>query len=272
MRLLLFVLCLHSGALAAAPRVVTSIAPVQEITAAIMHGVAEPEVIIESHASVHHFALKPSQMRRLQQADLVIWVTRHFESGFNRLAEILPATTRQLELLPAIGVDSSDGHFWYAPDLLHASIDAIVDVLQRIDPANAEVYRANASGLAGEIEAWRERIGERWAGQSPEMLADHDFTHHFTRAFGFEPIDAIHDQHDDHAGLKKLSDLEHRLRERGIRCLLTQTAEISPLGAELAQKYRLRVVDLGTRAELADNRGGILGRLDRLRTALDTCA
>ena len=73
MRLCIFLLCFQFSALAAAPRVVTSITPVYEITAAIMTGVAEPGLIIDGHASAHHFAFKPSHMRLLQQADLVIW-------------------------------------------------------------------------------------------------------------------------------------------------------------------------------------------------------
>ena len=69
---------------------VTSIAPLQEITAALMAGVASPQSIIAGDASAHHFALRPSHMRLLQQADLVIWIDRHFEAGFNRVAETLP--------------------------------------------------------------------------------------------------------------------------------------------------------------------------------------
>ena len=72
MRLCLLLLCLQSAALAAAPRVVTSITPVYEITTATMAGAGEPGLIIDNDASTHHFAFKPSDMRLLQQADLVI--------------------------------------------------------------------------------------------------------------------------------------------------------------------------------------------------------
>lgn len=272
MRLLCLILCLHATTLAAAPRVVTSIAPLQEITAAIMAGVASPELIIDGHASAHHFSLKPSQMRRLQQADLVIWVARNFESGFYRLEEILPASVQRLELLPVLDVDTADGHFWYAPDLLLGSIDAIVTALVQVDPNNQEVYRANAQTLAGEVGAWRDEIIARWASRSPHVLTDHDFLGHFARAFGFDPIEAVHDNHDSHAGLKKLNRLEDLLRERAIKCLLTQTADISPLAVELGQKYGLRFVDLGVDTDGDGARTGILARLDRLASALGNCA
>jgi hypothetical protein len=118
-RILLLLLYLQPALALAAPRVVTSIAPLQEIAGALMAGIAEPQVIIENQASAHHFAFKPSHMRRLQQADLVVWIDSQFEPGFNRIAQTLPAATRTLELLPALGIESEDGHIWYSPALLH---------------------------------------------------------------------------------------------------------------------------------------------------------
>ncbi len=102
MRLLLLLLCLQSAAVAAAPRVVTSIAPLQELTAALMEGIAGPDTIIEEKSSAHHFALRPSHMRLLQQADLVIWIDSDFEAGLRRIAETLPRRHARL-MLPALG-------------------------------------------------------------------------------------------------------------------------------------------------------------------------
>jgi zinc transport system substrate-binding protein len=147
MRLCILLLCLHSATLTAAPRVVTSIAPVFELTTAIMTGVAEPGLIIEGDASAHHFAFKPSHMRSLQQADLVIWIDRHFEAGFSRVADTLPSSTRQLELLPALGLEGGDGHIWYSPRLLLRSIQIIRDTLLTLDPMHQNLYQANADLL-----------------------------------------------------------------------------------------------------------------------------
>ena len=128
-RILLLLLYLQPALALAAPRVVTSIAPLQEIAGALMAGIAEPQVIIENQASAHHFAFKPSHMRRLQQADLVVWIDSQFEPGFNRIAQTLPAATRTLELLPALGIESEDGHIWYSPALLQQSISILAATL-----------------------------------------------------------------------------------------------------------------------------------------------
>lgn len=271
MRIIIILMCLHCAAAGAAPRVVTTIPPLQELTAALMADVGEPEVLIDSHAAVHHFALKPSQLRRLQQADLVIRVGGNFESGFDRLVEILPASVRQLELLPALGMDPDDGHFWYAPDALRASVDAITAALALGDPANRNKYEANAVALITAIEQWRNRIEARLGQRPVRVVTDHDFLAQFARAFGLDPIDSIHDRHDDHAGLKQLLRLETGLQQRGVACLLTQSPEVSPLAAALARKYRLSIIDIGRGRSPVEFPPTLLARLERLGDALEQC-
>ncbi len=70
----LFALALPVAPALAAPRVVTDVAPVQSIAARVMAGVGAPAVILPPGASPHGYALRPSEARALQEADLVIWV------------------------------------------------------------------------------------------------------------------------------------------------------------------------------------------------------
>jgi ABC-type Zn2+ transport system substrate-binding protein/surface adhesin len=183
-RILLLLLYLQPALALAAPRVVTSIAPLQEIAGALMAGIAEPQVIIENQASAHHFAFKPSHMRRLQQADLVVWIDSQFEPGFNRIAQTLPAATRTLELLPALGIESEDGHIWYSPALLQQSISILAATLTELDPENQVRYLENARRLSAAVEAWGERMRARWQDNKPRLLTDHEFLGHFAQGPG----------------------------------------------------------------------------------------
>lgn len=271
MRVILLLLCLHPALLSAAPRVVASIAPLEEIAAAIMHGVGEPEVIIDSHASAHHFALRPSHLELLQQADLVIWVDRHFESGFNRVPAILPASATGLELGPVLDI-GGDGHFWYAPALLEKSVDLIAATLIRLDPAHRARYRANALALGEQIRAWRERVRVRWQTGAPRLLTAHDFLGLFSAELELFDIESIYDRHDAQGGLKDLKRLETWLRAAPAACLLTLEHDLPALAGSLADKYGLRVVRLVDEAGSGDSDGGLLRRLERLESAFEHCA
>ncbi|WP_424927183.1 zinc ABC transporter substrate-binding protein [Amaricoccus tamworthensis] len=59
---------------AAAPKVVTDIAPVHSIVARIMEGVGEPDLMVPPGVSPHDYSLRPSTAGALQDADLVFEV------------------------------------------------------------------------------------------------------------------------------------------------------------------------------------------------------
>ena len=271
MRWCVLLLCLQSASLTAAPRVVTSITPVYEITTAIMTGVAEPGLIIESQASTHHFAFKPSHMRLLQQADLVIWIDRDFEAGFARVPEILPTTTQQLELMSALGLDDGDGHYWYSPLLLLRSIEIISSELMLLDPEHRQLYQANAAMLTKSIAVWRDETRQRWQHQQPRFITDHDFTGYFEQDIGLGAIATVHDRHHDHGGLKNLGQLENRLRQSPATCLLTLQPTASPLARSLARKYRLKIISVAMQPPSDPDQALILQRLGQLTTALQKC-
>ena len=271
MRLCVLLLCLYSAGLAAAPRVVTSIAPLYEITAAIMSGVAEPGLIIDGQASAHHFAFKPSHMRSLQQADLVIWIDRHFEAGFSRVPEFLPSSAQQLELMPALGLEGGDGHIWYSPRLLLRSIEIIRDTLLQLDPGNQKLYQANAAALMQDIRAWRHETRRRWQNRQPRFVTDHHFTAYFEQDIGLKSIATVHDQHSDHGGIKDLGRLDNILQQFPAACLLTLQNTASPLARSFARKYGLTIISLSLKPVSDPAQPLIMQRLARLTAALEEC-
>ena len=272
MRLLILIVCLQAGPVLAAPRVVTSIAPLKEITTALMAGVGSPQSIVADGASMHHFAMRPSHMRLLQQADLVIWMDRHFEAGFAQIAQTLPGSASQLELLPALGIDDHDGHIWYSPHRLQQATEIIAARLIEIDPGHEAQYRRNAAQLVAEIADWREQTRLHLQRHPPRYVTDHRFSNHFAADMEYAAIATIHDQHDDHGGLGELEEIEARLRAQPASCLLTLESAPTPLALELAQKYQLKVISLMTAPGDGSQSVSIMRRLRQFATALDQCA
>ncbi len=88
---------------AASAAVITSIRPLGFIASAIADGVTPTEVLLPDGASPHDYALRPSDVQRLQSADLVIWVGPEMEAFLGKpLAKIPPAKQIALSALPAI--------------------------------------------------------------------------------------------------------------------------------------------------------------------------
>ncbi|WP_317177213.1 zinc ABC transporter substrate-binding protein ZnuA [Pectobacterium sp. HCp5_1] len=98
---------------AASAAVITSIRPLGFIASAIADGVTPTEVLLPDGASPHDYALRPSDVQRLQSAELVIWVGPEMEAFLGKpLAKFSPEKQITLSALPAIksGLEKEAGH------------------------------------------------------------------------------------------------------------------------------------------------------------------
>ncbi|GAA6199539.1 zinc ABC transporter substrate-binding protein [Aquicoccus sp. SU-CL01552] len=88
---------------AEAPQVVTDIAPVHALTSTVMDGVGTPVLLVKPGLSPHSYALRPSQARALQDADLVVWVGEGLAPWLEKPLESLAGRGEMLELIEAEG-------------------------------------------------------------------------------------------------------------------------------------------------------------------------
>jgi zinc transport system substrate-binding protein len=85
-------------------KVVASIKPVHSLVAAVMQGVGAPGLIVEGAGSPHSYALKPSQARQLQQADLVFWIGKDLEAFLERPIEGIATKATTVALIDSHGL------------------------------------------------------------------------------------------------------------------------------------------------------------------------
>ncbi|MDS9466052.1 zinc ABC transporter substrate-binding protein [Paracoccus sp. MBLB3053] len=96
-----FAVILGSGALPALadpPRVVSDIPVVGAMVQEVMGDLGEPTVLLETGGDAHHYQLRPSQARSLQDAELLVWVGPELTPWLARPAESL-SQGRSLGLL-----------------------------------------------------------------------------------------------------------------------------------------------------------------------------
>nr|WP_320412442.1 zinc ABC transporter substrate-binding protein [Candidatus Profftia sp. (ex Adelges kitamiensis)] len=84
------VLILNASIYCAKATILTSIRPLGFIASAIADGIINTEILLPNGSSPHNYALKPSDIKRLHDADLVIWVGPDMEY-------FLKKTTQQIE-------------------------------------------------------------------------------------------------------------------------------------------------------------------------------
>ena len=79
-----------SATQAANAAVVASLKPLGFIASAIADGVTDTEVLLPDGASEHDYSLRPSDVKRLQGADLVVWIGPEMEAFMEKSVKNIP--------------------------------------------------------------------------------------------------------------------------------------------------------------------------------------
>ena len=251
--------------------VVTSIEPIHQITSAIMQGVHQPKLLIKRQVSAHHFSFRPSHFTLIKNADLMIWIDRDFESGFQRLPDILSKETQQLELIKALNLQHQNQHIWYSPVLLPIIVNKILTALIDIDPTNADQYQINSNQLIVSIQKWADLTKSNINKSAPRYILDHDFLSHFEQGMGINTTAVLHDSHDQHSGIQALKEIETILRESQVKCLLTNEPSASKIAKNLASEFNLEIHNISLPNDNRQKQPDLIDSLNRLSSIMQHC-
>jgi zinc transport system substrate-binding protein len=84
--------------------VVTSIKPVHSLVSSVMKGVDSPYLILDGASSPHTYSLKPSEARKLQDAELVFWMGDEIETFLKEPIKNISGSATVIKLLNAHGL------------------------------------------------------------------------------------------------------------------------------------------------------------------------
>jgi zinc transport system substrate-binding protein len=147
--------------------VVTSIKPIHSLVSAVMDGIGTPSLIVEGAGSPHTYALKPSQAKALQDADLVFWVGPAIESFLEKPIKEVASSAHTITLSDAPGLikiefreggnfDSHDDHAKHDDHDDHAKHDDHDDHAKHDDHGQFDMHMwldpKNAKTIVNAIE------------------------------------------------------------------------------------------------------------------------
>ncbi|MEM8688461.1 MAG: zinc ABC transporter substrate-binding protein, partial [Pseudomonadota bacterium] len=143
-----------------------------------------------------------------------------------------------------------DMHLWLDPQNAIAIVKAAEKALSEADPANAELYSKNAGKTVAALTDLMTQIKGELAGLSKRpFIVFHDAYAYFENRFGLEASAAITINPEAQPGAKRVSDIQNRIREKGVVCVFAEpqfpsklvtlvtegtdakTGELDPLGS-----------------------------------------
>jgi len=251
-KIALFLIAFSSSAAAQDYQIVTSIAPIQGIVAEITEGRHVPVLLVPPGADPHEFALRPSQIRALQNADLIVLAGNGMEPWWDSVSgQISPQTlVLNLAALPQMAAFAlplrdnetlTDPHMWLSPDIARIWAAVIAEKLGTADPMAEDLYAQNLQALLRETDLAVLAAHETLAPVLPvQMVMGHDSLQYFEHAFGLQFGGAFSDGDGAEAGAMGVSEIAAL---SGPRCLVVDVNEAGAHGHAVLDDAPVVMVD-----------------------------
>jgi zinc transport system substrate-binding protein len=243
------------GSAQAEVRVLTSIKPLQLIAAAVLDGVAVPEVLLPPGASPHNYALRPSDVRKVQSVDLLYWIGPDMEGFLPRVLKGRSLPSVAVQDLPGMRLrhfaeDSHshaedadehdhdhrpgtlDAHLWLSPINARVIATRMAADLSAADPANAARYQNNLKAFSERLDALDARLKARLAGIAGKpYFVFHEAFDYFEDAYGLKHAGVFSVAAEVQPGAQHVAAMRARLQQVGKTCVFSEP----PLRPRLAE-------------------------------------
>ena len=232
---LIFFISISAVSAQLAPNVVVSIRPIHSIVSALMDGVSEPKLLLDSNESAHTFHLKPSQLNMLSKADLVITIGDRFEKGLSKgLRHIdeksfLPVSEINNLLIynsrNQDGIIETEGHkdlhIWLDVDNVQIIAQHISERLIELDPGNTSNYKANFSELESKLNQLNEVLQLRLEPlKSAPFAVFSDKLQYLEKKFEMQRPVIITPYHGARLSINRTLKAKNSIKNFGVKCLI----------------------------------------------------
>lgn len=277
-------------------RVLTSIKPLQQIAAAVQDGVSSPEVLLPPGASPHHYALRPSDVRKVADADLLYWIGPDMEGFLPRVLGNRSKPTVAVQSLPGMklrhfGEDSHshdedhddhdhdhrpgslDAHLWLSSVNARVIAGKMAADLASADPANADRYKRNLAAFTQRLDALDARIKARVAGVAGKpYFVFHEAFDYFEAEYGLKHTGVFSVASEVQPGAQHVAAMRKRLQEVGKTCVFSEPPLRPRLAETLTAGLPVRLAELDALGGTDPvNAQGYERLLDKLGSDLASC-
>lgn len=252
-------------------RILTTIPPLFSWAVNVAGQQADVENLLPADVGPHDFQLRPRDLQRIQQADVILmnglglesWLSKPIQdnvrSSRRRLIEVAAGLTRtnlifELPALrlglggPAHGHDHGAGanpHLWLDPAMARHGVSNLLTTLMELDPTNAAAYAQNAATYLGTLQRLDDDIrAQVQKFTRRQVVTFHDAFPYFCRRYGLELIGVIEEVPGTSPSPRYLAALSEAIRSREVRVVFTEPQFNPRLAQQLARDLKLSVAQL----------------------------
>lgn len=290
-----------------APSVVVSITPFYALVAAIMAGVGTPKLLVKPGASPHEYALRPSDILLLQDAELIFWGGPQLETFLVKPLNTLNAhseTHHIVELDNAPGLlllpirhsaawdphehehgnghthevldndkSNQDMHFWLNPNNAILLTDMIVHHLAIIDPQHTNTYKKNGTELKQRLKKLDAHIATELATvKEIPYIVFHDAYQYFEQRYGLKGVGSITLNPEIPPSAKRLNMIRTTIEKSKAQCVFREPQFQPKLVDSIVVDLGVKTGELDPIGQASQNNSeGYFTLLENLSHAMKQC-
>ena len=242
------------------PDILVTLKPVHSLVSALMLDVGEAELLMDNFQSPHDYSMRPSDRRRINQADIIIYVSPDIEgfmpaihSSLKNKKLIRLIDIPGLKLLDARAFDShtkgnrhhNDGHIWLSIDNAIIISQYLAEILIKRDANNHQKYRTNRDTLIFQLKQLKADIQEKMQTlHNQPFLTFHDAFQYFEHEFELTSGHFVTTSPDQKAGIRHITFLQKKIQQLDIHCVFYEPPHIPKIIKTITEGSQIHLIPL----------------------------
>lgn len=215
-------------------KIVTSITPLASVVAMLLNDRAEIVAIANNNDCPHHYNLKPSDLQKVQDADLVLYIDDNLDSFASKLMNNHSKNVIRISDLPKLKFIGTNRHIWLDLGNVQILLEQLSTILAKQFPdLSSEIYQ-NLSTSEKQIDNLIKIKEEQLAPLQDVILLSDSLEYLFD-----EPKYKVQRLYSgNQKSLKYIKSLEQLLDKSTSKCLVLSTEQNS----KIYQKFKANIV------------------------------
>jgi ABC-type Zn uptake system ZnuABC Zn-binding protein ZnuA len=234
---------------ASKPLIAVSIHPYELILRDIFGETVDVKSIIPADASPHTWSPKPSDLKTLEAADLIVVNGLDLEHGLEQALKDRTDKTVSVAELPGVLSASHDGeinpHLWISPLRVMAVVRGLADPLQSHFPALRDTISTRVQNLSAQLLALHLQISrERGTFGNPAVVTYHDSFQYFLDDYAITLAGMVMSSPGTEPGPRELAKLADAIKSMGVRSIFVEPQLDRKAATVLAKEHNLKLIEL----------------------------
>ena len=241
--------------------VISTIQPINSLVSAVIGNTGKTISIIPAEQSPHDFKLKPSDVKVLQNGNIIFYVSNHLESSVTKVFKNLPKNIKLINLMEESGINhlairdnaawerhdhhgddhddhdkhgkkhddhddhekEDDVHIWLSPDNAIKIVQKVNKVLSLYFPENSKIYNENTTKFIDKIRNLKmELIKELSPIKNKPYIVFHDAYQYFEKTFELNAVGSVALEGDIASSPKQISFIKDKIIKSKASCVFQE--------------------------------------------------